>query len=188
MKIYDAYVIKNYSSLAGKTIIVTGANGGVGYYISHYILTLGGNLIMACRNLERAKEAKNRLLKAHKDGAIKLEYLDLSKFATIHDFVSRMKNHKIDILINNAGVYHLQPQVNTDGIEIHFATNALGNFILTTEFLPLLASTKGKIIQVSSISYRFTKFILMMYLVIILKIKPNYTVERKKLQCFLCYT
>lgn len=156
MKIYNKYVKNNFSSLSGKKVIITGGTGGIAYYINIYLLTLSATIILAVRNVVRGNEMKERLLKSFPEASIYVEYIDMAKFKTIDDFMDRIKTYgSIDYLINNAGIYHLKPIKNESGMEIHFATNYYGHYLLTKKMLPILNESSGKVVAVGSISYYF---------------------------------
>lgn len=157
MKTYDKWVIENVNRLDNKNVIITGATGTLGYYISYYYLLLGCKLIMAVRNIEKGNRVKEQLSKEFPKASIKVEYLDVSKFDTIDRFIEKIKDETIDILINNAGVYYLKDASNENNIEIHFATNFFGPYLLTEKIIPKIKETKGKIIFIGSLAYTFSK-------------------------------
>ena len=157
MKTYDKWVIENVNRLDNKNVIITGATGTLGYYISYYYLLLGCNIIMAVRNIEKGNRVKEQLLKVFSQASIKVEYLDVSKFDTIDSFIDRIKDEHIDILINNAGVYYLKDANNENNMEIHFATNFFGPYLLTEKLIPKIKETKGKMIFMGSLAYTFSK-------------------------------
>jgi NAD(P)-dependent dehydrogenase (short-subunit alcohol dehydrogenase family) len=115
----------------GKTVLVTGANSGLGFAITVEIARRGGHVIMACRSqIPGAGEKAKRLSKS---SSIEMRYLDLSKINTIHDFVNGLKNDGItlDVTILNAGVTPAKARKTDSGQDEMFLVNYLSNVILT---------------------------------------------------------
>lgn len=143
--------------LSGRTVIVTGANSGIGFYAALEFARAGADVILACRSAERGAKALAGI-EAQAPGRARLELLDLADFASIHDFAARVtaQGRAIDILLNNAGV--MAPptrQTTAQGFEIQFGVNFLGHFLLTALLLKLAMNAKApRIIQVSSVAHR----------------------------------
>lgn len=156
---YQKWLDKNIDDLNGKTIIVTGANSGIGYYSTLCFLYKGAHVIMACRNLDKANKAKENLLKEIKDAKIDIVKLDLSDFNSIDEFSKTIKEkyNKIDALVNNAGVYFMPKVLTKQGYEITMGTNFLGPYYLTSSLLDVLIQNKSTIINVSSIVHKNAK-------------------------------
>lgn len=158
MKLYTKYVKKNICNLKNKKVVITGATGGIAYYIIRYLLELDADIIMGVRNINKALILKTNLLKIYPNANIYIEYIDMALFETIDEFVLNLsKYNEINYLINNAGIYHLKPHNNPNGLEIHFATNYYGPYLLTKKMLPILNLYSGKVITIGSIAYFFAK-------------------------------
>lgn len=158
MKTYDKWVLKHIEDKTNKNIIITGGTGGIAYHIIRYLLMLNANIIMGVRNLEKGNKLKNDLLVLFPSANIFVFYLDLSKYETIKPFVNNcLEFGKIDYLINNAGIYHLKPYDNSYGMEIHFATNFYGPYLLTEMLKDKIKETNGKIVSIGSVAYHFAK-------------------------------
>ncbi|NXE46820.1 DHR12 reductase, partial [Casuarius casuarius] len=125
--------------VAGKSFLVTEANSG-------------GTVHMVCRNKERAEEAKGEIMTETGNQSIFLHILDIFNPKEIWNFAEKFKNeHKLNVLINNAGCMVNQREFTEDGLEKNFATNTLGTYILTTALLPLLEKEADpRVITVSS--------------------------------------
>ncbi|XP_062423037.1 dehydrogenase/reductase SDR family member 12 isoform X3 [Rhea pennata] len=138
--------------VAGKSFLVTGANSGIGKATAKEIAKRGGTVHMVCRNKERAEEAKEEIMTETGNQNIFLHILDMSNPKDIWKFAENFKNeHKLDVLINNAGCMVNQRELTEDGLEKNFATNTLGTYILTTALLPLLEKEADpRVITVSS--------------------------------------
>jgi NAD(P)-dependent dehydrogenase (short-subunit alcohol dehydrogenase family) len=94
------------TSQAGKTAIVTGSNTGIGYHMALALADKGAQVVLACRNLDKAGKAKAKMIAASPNAKIQIEELDLANLASVKAFATRMtENHDcLDMLINNAGV------------------------------------------------------------------------------------
>ena len=143
--------------LSGQTIVVTGANSGIGYYAALEFAKAGAEVVLACRSAERGGKALAGI-EAAGPGWARLELLDLSDFASIHEFAARLKARggKIDVLLNNAGV--MAPptrQTTAQGFELQLGVNFLGHFLLTALLLEQVMNAPApRIIQVSSVAHR----------------------------------
>ncbi|MGC0208218.1 oxidoreductase [Streptomyces levis] len=115
----------------GRTVIITGANSGIGLEATRAFARAGARVIMAVRDVERARATAPYL----PPGAIELRPLDLADLASVRAFATCVE-HPFDILINNAGVANVPLSRTADGFETHFGTNHLGHFALTNLLLP----------------------------------------------------
>jgi len=135
--------------LTGRTVLVTGANAGIGEITARELAAHGADVVLACRNVDAGKAAA-----ASMKGSTRVEQLDLASQASVHEFAERW-NGPLDILINNAGVMNPPRYRETvDGHELMFGTNHLGHFALTGLLLPaLLSAAKPRVVTVSSIAH-----------------------------------
>lgn len=124
------------------------------------IFILGANVIMACRNIEKATEARkdiiNQASKEGQNGSIRIEELDLNSLKSVKDCAFRILDQEknINILINNAGVMMCPKGTTEDGFEIHMGTNHFGHAMLTLLLLPrIIKSAPSKIINISSVAH-----------------------------------
>ena len=148
--------IKMMENQTGKVAIITGSNTGIGYHMAYELASKGANVVMACRNLEKASDSRNKILKDFPKANIKLYQLDLADLDNIKYFANKFinENDKLDILINNAGVMIPPYSKTKNNFELQFGTNHLGHFALTGLLLPLLEKNdNGRIITVSSIAH-----------------------------------
>ena len=143
------------NSIQGKCVIITGPTSGVGKEIAVQLAALDAELILACRDLQKGNEIKSEI--AQRTGSSKpvVMYMDASSQKSIREFAKeiRQKYSRLDVLINNAaGNRGTLPKTNSvDGIELTFATNVLGYFLLTQELLDLLKkSAPSRIVNVAS--------------------------------------
>ena len=140
--------------LEGKFYIVTGSNTGLGYETALRIVSMGGTVILACRSLDRAKEAKARIL-AHTScppTRVVVLKLDLCGFDSVRKFLKEFRALNVPLhgLVNNAGVMMHERSLTQDGFEMVFTANHLSHFLLTNLLLPDLEKANGRIVNVSS--------------------------------------
>jgi NAD(P)-dependent dehydrogenase (short-subunit alcohol dehydrogenase family) len=141
-----------------KIAVVTGANAGLGFQISLALARNGVRVVMACRNMEKAEAAKNDLLAQCPDADLVLLPLDLSEPDSIRHFNAQFWQRVgvIDLLVNNAGIVGLPLQRNSQGQELHLATNYLGAFALTGRLLPFFRTdVPSRIVNVGSLAHLF---------------------------------
>ena len=152
--------IENESTkrLHGKTVIVTGANSGIG---KETVLDLAGRgvlVIMACRNLKEAGKAMKEIVEKTGNKNIVAKHLDLSSLKSVQSFAEDIKSNesRLDILIKNAGVFNLPKLTKTeDSFETTKVANHLGHFLLTNLLLDLLKkSALSRIVVGSSRRHR----------------------------------
>jgi NAD(P)-dependent dehydrogenase (short-subunit alcohol dehydrogenase family) len=137
----------------GKVCIVTGANGAIGQAMATELARLGASVVMACRNRERGEVARAAVIAATRNSAVELLPIDLSVQASIRRAVAEFlsQHNHLDVLINNAAIVTRQRAVTTDGLEMMFATNHLGPFLMTNLLLDCLkASSPALVLTVSA--------------------------------------
>lgn len=143
------------SSVSGKTIIVTGANSGTGYYTALGLGQSGANVILACRSTERGEAALKSLRGAVPNGNFELKKLDLSDLSDVRRFADEfLKEEKpLDVIVNNAGIMKPPYSKSVDGFESQMAANHLGHFALVGLLLPALQkSSQPRVVAVSSLA------------------------------------
>lgn len=141
----------------GKIAIITGANSGLGYETALALAKKELTIIMACRNLEKAEEAKKQLLKEVPAADLHLMKIDLSQLESVRTFAAEFKEKfdKLDILINNAGVMMPPYEKTDDGFELQFEANYLGHFLLTALLIDQLENTpNSRVVSLSSIAHK----------------------------------
>ncbi|WP_193308498.1 oxidoreductase [Halorubrum halophilum] len=134
--------------LDGKTVVVTGANSGLGYEGTRAFAAKGATVVMACRNMARAERAADEIrADAGGDvaGALDVRECDLASLDSVAAFVEGLEADydAVDVLCNNAGVMAIPRSETEDGFETQFGVNHLGHFALTGRLLPLLKAAEG---------------------------------------------
>ncbi|MHC1739960.1 MAG: SDR family NAD(P)-dependent oxidoreductase [Anaerolineaceae bacterium] len=143
-------------NLENKTIIITGANSGIGKAAAIQLAQLGATVIMGCRSTERGLIALSEVKALSKSKKVEMLQIDLSSHESIKQFVEEFSKHhkKLDVLIHNAANFDhslKEPKLTTDGVETIFATNHIGVFLLTQLLLDTLkTSSPSRIITVAS--------------------------------------
>jgi NAD(P)-dependent dehydrogenase (short-subunit alcohol dehydrogenase family) len=144
-----------------KVMIVTGANRGLGFEVSKELAKTSVSLVMACRNLVEGEKAKNKIKKTSDNNQIRVMQLDLGSFSSIREFSKKFNqsSQRLDVLVNNAGIFTMDKGVTEDGLEMTMGVNYFGTFLLTNLLLPLMEkSNEGRIINVISDAYKRGKF------------------------------
>lgn len=134
--------------------IITGATSGIGYETAKKLLIAGHHLVLGNRNETKAKRLKEEFLKIKEDALIDILHIDLSSFTSIKDFSEEIiKNYdRIDILINNAGVFMREKAFTKENFEMTMGVNHLGTYYLTELLIEKLKENeKAKIIMLSSV-------------------------------------
>ena len=153
------WTTKNIPDQTGKTIIVTGANAGIGFAVTRALAEKGAHVVMAVRNLERGNRAIDLIKAAIPDAKLSLLELDLASLESIKSAVAEVKARfkTIDVLINNAGSMNSKGTTK-DGFELLIGVNHLGHFALTLQLLDILRATpNSRIVNVSSITHLTAK-------------------------------
>jgi NAD(P)-dependent dehydrogenase (short-subunit alcohol dehydrogenase family) len=143
--------------LKGKVCMVTGANSGIGKATATQLARRGATVVMVCRSAERGETAQAAIQAESGSGAVDLLLADLSVQEHIRDLAEAFQAQydRLDVLVNNAGLYLAERQESTDGIEMTFAVNHLAPFLLTNLLLDdLKASAPARIVNVNSESHR----------------------------------
>ena len=137
----------------GRSYMITGSNSGIGKQTALEIVKRGGTVHMVCRNPNTGEEAKQEMMETSGNNNIHLHILDLSKPTDVLKFAEKFseENSKLDVLVNNAGCMVNTRETNKEGLDMNFATNTLGTYLLTTGLLPLLEkSDQPRVVTVSS--------------------------------------
>ncbi|MCO5568274.1 hypothetical protein L7F22_021971 [Adiantum nelumboides] len=147
------------------TAIITGATSGVGRETARILSLRGAQVVIGARNVEAANHVKEAILQeAGPCARVHVIELNISSLQSVRKFVLsfKAKNLPLNLLINNAGIMGCPFSLSADGIELQFATNYLGHFLLTNLLLDKMKSTAaesgiaGRIVNVSSMFYKYT--------------------------------
>ena len=144
-------------SQLGRTAVVTGATGGLGYETALALAKAGSEVILSGRDDRKGQSAVEKISREVIGAKLSYEFLDLANLASIAEFAQRIHaRQSLDLLINNAGVMALpRRQTTADGFEMQLGTNHLGHFALTARLMPLLRRASGpRVVSVSSLAHR----------------------------------
>nr|XP_027109629.1 short-chain dehydrogenase TIC 32, chloroplastic-like isoform X3 [Coffea arabica] len=149
---------------SGLTAIVTGASSGIGTETARVLALRGVHVTIAVRNMAAGQKVREAIVKEIPEAKIDVMELDLSSMASVRRFAAEFNSlgHPLNILINNAGIMGTPFKLSQDNIELQFATNHLGHFLLTNLLLDTMKKTyykskkEGRIVNVSSDAHRYT--------------------------------
>ncbi|OYR54305.1 oxidoreductase [Halorubrum halodurans] len=132
--------------LDGKTVVVTGANSGLGLEGTRAFARKGATVVMACRSVDRGERAAAEIRSSVAgDPDLDVRECDLASLDSIREFAERLASDRdaVDVLCNNAGVMAVPRSETADGFETQFGVNHLGHFALTGRLFGLLAAADG---------------------------------------------
>jgi NAD(P)-dependent dehydrogenase (short-subunit alcohol dehydrogenase family) len=144
-----SFGLDDLPDLTGRTVVVTGANSGIGVHTARELAAHGAAVVLACRNVASGRRAAATMV-----GPPRVDRLDLASQASVREFAERWDG-PLDLLVNNAGVMTPPRYRETeDGFELQYGTNHLGHVALTARLLPaLLAADAPRVVTVSSIAH-----------------------------------
>ena len=140
-----------------RVMVITGANSGIGKVTARELAKTGATVVMACRNEAAAAIAAEEIKGSTGNTNVFVVPLDLTSFASVRDCAASIERrwNRIDVLVNNAGVYTQGDTLTADGIHPTMQTNYFGPFLLTNLLLPLLrAGAPSRIVNVTSALYK----------------------------------
>ena len=134
-----------------KTILITGSTDGIGLETAKLLASEGHDILLHGRNPEKLESVQKTLLEIKGGGPVKIYLGDLSLITDVEKLAKTIaqKHSKLDVLINNAGVYITPDPVTPDGLDVRFAVNTIAPYLLTQRLLPLM-DTSGRVINLSS--------------------------------------
>lgn len=153
----NEYIADTLPQQTGKVVVVTGANSGLGLEAAQVLASLGAQVVMAVRSVEKGEQAAQTIRQSVPTGRIEVLPLDLASLDSIRRFAAVFSERydALDILLNNAGIMRIPYRKSADGFEMQFATNHLGHFALTGHLLPQLVKRPGtRVVTVSSTLHR----------------------------------
>ena len=147
------------ASMEDRTVVLTGANSGIGFATAVALAGAGANLVLGCRSSQRAEQAATeiRTRTGAASSAVRTEPLDLADLESVRAFALRLADlDRIDVLVNNAGLMLDQRWESAQGHELTFAVNHLGPYLLTELLLDQIrAARHGRIVDVASVAHRY---------------------------------
>lgn len=134
-----------------KTLLITGATDGIGLETASMLVSMNHNVLLHGRNHAKLEGVAKELSNVAGDGRLESYVADLSVLAEVEELAEAVakKNKKLDVLINNAGIFATPHAVTDDGLDVRFAVNTIAPYVLTRRLLPLMGSS-GRVINLSS--------------------------------------
>ncbi|MFI7701605.1 SDR family NAD(P)-dependent oxidoreductase [Nonomuraea sp. NPDC049480] len=151
------WTAESVPSQQGRTVVITGANSGIGWETATVLAARGASVVLAVRDVDKGKQAAARITAASPGAHVTVQRLDLASLASVRAAAEELRadHPTIDLLINNAGVSHIPREITVDGFERQFATNHLGHFALTGLLLEAMLPVRGsRAVTVSAIAHR----------------------------------
>ncbi|XP_076826512.1 retinol dehydrogenase 13-like isoform X2 [Brachyhypopomus gauderio] len=139
--------------IPGKTVVITGANTGIGKETARELAKRGGRIIMGCRDMEKCEAAACEIRGSTLNPHVYARHIDLASVQSIRRFAEEINREKrVDVLINNAAVMRCPAGKTQDGFDMQFGVNYLGHFLLTNLLLDKLKdSAPSRVINLSSL-------------------------------------
>jgi NAD(P)-dependent dehydrogenase (short-subunit alcohol dehydrogenase family) len=156
----SGWTARDIPDLAGRQVIVTGANSGLGFHTALQLAVHGAHVVLACRSRARGEDAAQIIRGRAPQARVEVAELDLADLASVRQFATAYSeaHGSLDVLVNNAGVMAIPRRRTVDGFEMQFGTNHLGHFALTALLLPALLTRQGaRVVTVSSNAARIGK-------------------------------
>ncbi len=150
-------IIECRTKLFGKTIAISGATGGIGKEICKYLAEFGANLILLDRNYKKSNALIEELCSKYKNLRAKHITMDLEDIYIVNCAIEKLKKESIDVLILNAGAYHIPRYVCKTGFDNVFQINFASQYYIVKKLHNELSEKKIKIIAVSSIAHNYSK-------------------------------
>ncbi len=153
----NTWIRKNTTSLAGKTIAISGSTGGLGGALCESLVALGAQLVLLDRNGEKVKSLISRLRSKYPDCKVGYVLMDLSDMASVDAAAEILRYKAIDVLICNAGAYAVPRFITSSGLDNVFQINFAAPYYLVRRLAPALAARGGRVVLVGSIAHNYSK-------------------------------
>ena len=140
----------------GRTVLITGANTGIGWEAARVLAARGARVLLGCRSESNGRQAMERIRALHADADLACVQIDLASLASVQRAAAEVaKEPRLDVLINNAGIMVPPYGKTEDGFELQLGVNHLGHFALTAHLLPMLREREGsRVVTVSSAGHK----------------------------------
>lgn len=151
------WIRRNTHSLAGKTVAVSGATGGIGNALCRHLAKLDARLLLLDRNSDRSRALIARLQEEYPTLIAEHICLDLEDVASIDAAARELEARTVDALILNAGAYHIPRHTCSTGYNNIFQINFVSPYYLARRLLPLLRERGGQVVAVGSIAHTYSR-------------------------------
>jgi NAD(P)-dependent dehydrogenase (short-subunit alcohol dehydrogenase family) len=148
--------VEDVPDLTGKTVLVTGASGGIGFEAARMFARAGATVVLAARDPQRSQAALDRIAQDWPGASLQCVSLDLASLASVREAARRVLGQHgwLDVLCNNAGVMAIPRALTDDGFEMQLGVNHFGHFALTGLLLESMLQRPARIVTVSSTAHR----------------------------------
>jgi len=153
----EAWISGNLKNQESKTVLITGANSGIGYFTALALVKAGAHVLIAGRNSEKLDKAASDIRGVATTGSVETIIVDLASLESIRNCADAFleRHASLDALINNAGIMMPPESLTEDGFESQFGVNFVGPFALTGLLYSTLARTpRSRVVTLSSIAHR----------------------------------
>ncbi len=152
----SGWVADQIPDQSGRTVLVTGANSGLGLITAGELARAGAMVLITARDELKAEAAESEIRDRVPEATLEPLVLDLADLGSVRALASAVaaEHERLDVLVNNAGVMMTPKSESADGFELQFATNHLGHFALTGLLLEHLGGPDPRIVTVSSLEHR----------------------------------
>ena len=154
----DKWTAEEIPEQSGRVAVVTGANSGNGFETAKALAGRGARVMLAVRDLDKGSAAAEAIRVEHPGADLVLQEADLASLDSVREAAAAVRDQfdRIDLLVNNAGVFHTPRRQTADGLEIRFGTNHIGHFAWTGLLLERLLPVAGsRVVTVSSNAHRY---------------------------------
>lgn len=151
------WLLKNTSSLRGKTVAVSGSTGGLGKQLCLHLADLGANLLLLDRSPERAEAIRQMLESRYPEAKVSYIRLDLSDMECVKRVTQTLTKEPPHVLIFNAGIYHVPRYTCDSGFDNVFQVNFVSPYYMARTLKPYMQKNGGKIVAVGSIAHNYSK-------------------------------
>lgn len=151
-----SWTTRDIPDQSGRVAVVTGANGGLGLETAMALAGAGAHVVMAARDLAKARRAETEIRASHGRASLEVVPLDLASLASVRKASEQIlgAHRHVDLLINNAGLMAIPERRTEDGFEMQLGVNHLGHFALTAHLLPaLLRADCARVVTVTSTAH-----------------------------------
>lgn len=134
-----------------KTVLITGSTDGIGLAAAKMVAAKGHLVLLHGRNRAKLEEAARVVSAVPGCGPVETFEADLSRLGAVEALAQEVaaKHDRLDVLVNNAGVYRVSERVTSDGLDVRFAVNTVAPYLLTLRLLPLMGP-EGRVVNLSS--------------------------------------
>lgn len=153
---YYNWIDKNIPSLKNKTVVISGATGGIGTALCDYLAYLGANIICLDRNSQKSNNLIMSLKAKYPNINAEHITIDLENFQRVKIVCQQLKEQSIDYLILNAGAYHIPRHKCSTGYNNVFQINFISPYFLACELMPQIKARGGRVVAVSSIAHNYS--------------------------------